>query len=251
MNCLPLAGASEGIVFGHLFRKVTLGVVILYSCWPSPGQTNALQHIPPSRPRVPHPEVSAFLPVRAMLIKELTVDFKLEAGPTMVLAYAIPEKPYPPFVRCGVRVLKYNTASGWAVAFEETDSVDNGGGASDAISVEKVISSSGKEGLVVILKFSGAGTAEEWHVLAAVGNKFVKLNPTPIRDKALKARNYMSGMGYNNVTSEGDLVIEELPGYSPGRARCCPDRPSVAVAFRFTGSSLKLDSVKELPFTPP
>ena len=147
-------------MFGRLFRKVTLGVVILYSCWPSPGQANALQRIPPSQPRVPHPEVSAFLPVRAMLIKELTVDFKLEAGPTMVLAYAVPEKPYPPFVRWGVRVLKYNTASGWAVAFDETDSVINGGGASDAISVEKVTSSSGKEGLVVILKFSGAGTAE-------------------------------------------------------------------------------------------
>src|SRR5437870_3476703 len=103
----------------------------------------------------------------------------------------------------------------------------------------------------LFLSFQELAPRREWHVLAAVENKFIKLDPTPIRAKALKARNYMSGMGYNDVTSEGDLVIEELPGYSPGRARCCPVRPSVAVAFKFTGSSLKLDSMKEVPFTPP
>ena len=103
------------------------------------------------------------------------------------------------------------------------------------------------------------GGRKTWFVMYRIHGRLRRLTlgtyPTlslaDARDKALKARNYMSGMGYNNVTSEGDLVIEELPGYSPGRARCCPDRPSVAVAFRFTGSSLKLDSVKELPFTPP
>ncbi len=125
----------------------------------------------------------------------------------------------------------------------------NGAGVSDAIVIEKVRSSRGAEGLLVVLKNSGAGTATDWHIVAKVGNKFLKLDSSPIRDRALKEKKYPF-MGYNGVKSEGEFVIEDLPGYSPGRARCCPDRPTIEVRYRFTGSSVTLDAVKELPFTP-
>jgi hypothetical protein len=122
----------------------------------------------------------------------------------------------------------------------------NGAGASDAINIEKVRSSGGKEGVVVVSKTSGAGTATDWHVLASVKNKILKLDPTETRHKVLKARGYVF-MGYNGVTVNGDAVIESLSGYSRGRARCCPDRPSIAIKSRFTGTSIKLESVKKLP----
>jgi hypothetical protein len=53
------------------------------------------------------------------------------------------------------------------------------------------------------------------------------------------------------VTVKGDLVVEDVAGYSPATARCCPDKPSLAITYKFTGFSIKLNSVKELPFKPP
>jgi len=167
------------------------------------------------------------------------VDFENNGVVAVVLAYA---SDTVPDVMTGVLVLRYG-ANGWAVKFEESGSVTNGAGASDAINIEKVRSSGGKEGAVVALKFSGAGTSTDWHVLTSVTNKIVRLDPTGIRERVLKARGY-EFMGYNGVTVNGDAVIESLAGYSRGRARCCPDRPSIAITSRFTGTSIKLDSVK-------
>jgi len=220
-------------------------VATLYSCSASPTQPSAIQRIPRKAASVADPNVSEFFPTTAKLIKELKVDFDNNGVIAVVLAYA---SDTVPDVATGVRVLKYG-ATGWAVAFEEADSVINGAGASDALNIEKVRSSGGKEGVVVVLKFSGAGTATEWHVLASIRNKIARLDPTRTRDKVLKARGYVY-MGYNGVTVHGDLVIEDLAGYSRGRARCCPDRPSIAIRSRFTGNSIKLDSVKESPSCP-
>lgn len=50
------------------------------------------------------------------------------------------------------------------------------------------------------------------------------------------------------MQATGDLVIEELSGYSRHAARCCSNRPSLEMSFKFTGSSITLDSVKELPY---
>ena len=86
-------------------------------------------------------------------------------------------------------------------------------------------------------------------MLASIKSKIVRLDPTTIRDRVSKARGYVY-MGHNGVTVNGDLVIEDLAGYSRGRARCCPDRPSIAIRSRFTGTSIKLDSVKESPANP-
>ena len=220
-------------------------MVATLSCSASPAQPSVTQGIPQKAASVADPNVTEFLPATAKFIKELKVDFDNNGVFAVVLAYASETRP---FVDTGVRVLKYG-ATGWAVDFEETDSVINGAGASDAINIEKVKGSRGKEGVVVVLKNSGAGTATEWHVLASIKSKIARLDPTTIRDRVLNARGYVY-MGYNGVTVNGDLVIEDLAGYSRGRARCCPDRPSIAIRSRFTGTSIKLDSVKESPASP-
>jgi hypothetical protein len=241
------AGAT--MAYGRLLRKLRMGsllVVTLCSCGLSPAQPGAPQQISSKKLPVAHPDVSAFLPPATVLNKELSVEFQNDGVVDIVLAYASDEAPD---VTAGVRVLKYGADSGWAVAFDETDFVTNGAGGTDTITIEKVRSASGRDGVVVILKSSGAGTATEWHILASAGNKIFRLDPTRIRLKVLKDRGY-EDMGYNGVTSNGDLVTENLPGYSHGRARCCPDRPSIEVRFKFIGNSIKLDSVKELPFNP-
>lgn len=89
-----------------------------------------------------------------------------------------------------------------------------------------------------------------WHVLASVNHKITSLDPAREKAKVLNARGYVDN-GYNGVKSKGDLIIEEQAGYSRHTARCCPDRPSLEVTFKFTGNSLVLDSVKELPYGVP
>jgi hypothetical protein len=112
--------------------------------------------------------------------------------------------------------------------------------------VEKVKSSTGDEAVVVIQTFSRAGTSTDWHVLAKTGPKFADLNAVQVRDAVLKRKGYVF-LGYNGVTVKRDTVIEDIAGYSRGQARCCPDRPTLNVAFRFTGSALRLASVKAVP----
>jgi len=190
--------------------------------------------------------VTTFLPPAAVLNRELTVDFENDSVVDIVLAYVVPDERTDRRFTTGVRVLKYAAVSGWAVAFAEADLVDNGAGASAAITIEKVRSASGKDGVVVILHYSGAGTATAWHVLASVRNRISRLDPAKFRANVLKNKGYQD-WGYNSVTTKGDLVIESQPGYSRNTARCCPDRPSIEMRFRFTGSSIALESVKELP----
>jgi len=51
--------------------------------------------------------------------------------------------------------------------------------------------------------------------------------------------------GYNNVKADGDRIVEKIPGYTPNQPRCCANRPSLEMSFRFTGEALVADSVKE------
>jgi hypothetical protein len=243
---------AKAMAYGRLLRELrryVLLVVAVCSCAPLLAQVGVPEQVSSQKLTVPPPAIAAFLPAKAVLVKQLTVDFDNDGGPaSIVLASTIRSEQDPYSYEIGVRVLQYIPVSGWTVAFADSDSVASGGG--DAIDIEKIRSSNGKEGVVVILKYSGAGTATDWHVLARVKRKFVKLNPAPVRDKALKTRGE-EFMGYNDVSAKDDLVIEELPGYSRGRARCCPDKPSIEVRQKFTGTSIKVDSVKQLPFTPP
>jgi len=117
------------------------------------------------------------------------------------------------------------------------------------MTVEKVKSAEGNEGLVVTSTFSGAGTATAWHVIARRGDKIIELNPVPIRDQILKRRGY-EFEGYNGVTVRGDAIVENISGYTHGQARCCPDRPTLKIEFKFTGSALRPTSVETMPFKP-
>jgi hypothetical protein len=186
-------------------------------------------------------DLSRFLPLNATLVMQLAVHFGDKTSPEMVLAYASESGPS---VTTGVRVLKDG-----AVAFEESAGVINGAGAWDAIKIDKVKARNGTEGVIVTLKSSGAGTATEWHVLGMVGGKISRLNPGRARANILQQRGYQD-WGYNAVASNGEYIVETQPGYSRETVRCCPDRPTIKMTFKFTGTSVLLDKVAALPFTP-
>jgi hypothetical protein len=190
--------------------------------------------------------VLAFLPPTAVVKQQLSLDLENDGIAEAALVYTIPDKSDDVYHITGVQVLKYSPVSGWAVAFEETEPKM---GTNDHISIEELRTPKGNEGLVVISYYSGAGTATMWHVLASIEDKITRLDPTRERAKVLNTRGYVD-LGYNGVKSKGDLVVEDLPGYSRHAARCCPDRPSIEMTFKFTGSSIALESAKELPFSP-
>jgi hypothetical protein len=172
---------------------------------------------------------------------QLSAHFAEKTGPETLLAYASESGPS---VTMGIRVIRHG-----AVVFEESASVINGAGAADAIKIDKIKAHNGTEGVIVAVKSSGAGTATEWHVLTMVGGKISRLDPGRPRASILQKRDYQD-WGYNAVTSNGEYIIETQPGYSRETARCCPDRPTIKMTFKFTGTSLLVDKVAELPFTP-
>jgi hypothetical protein len=172
---------------------------------------------------------------------QLSVYFAEKTGPETVLAYASESGPS---VNTGTRVIEHG-----AVIFEESASVINGAGTADAIQIDRIKAHKGTEGVIVALKSSGAGTAIEWHVLTMVGGKISRLDPGLVRANILQKRGYQD-WGYNALTSNGEYIIESQPGYSRETARCCPDRPTIKMTFKFTGTSLLVDKVAELPFTP-
>jgi hypothetical protein len=116
--------------------------------------------------------------------------------------------------------VKYDADSGRTVAFEETH---RRMGLHDQVSVERLLAADEQEALLVITLYSGTGTATSWHVLAAVGGRFAKLDPAAERANTLGPRGYVDN-GYNTVESAGDRIVEILTGYTRGQARCCPNR---------------------------
>lgn len=102
----------------------------------------------------------------------------------------------------------------------------------------------GMEGLVAVLYHSGAGTTTDWKLIADVDGKFIAQEAAPIRDGVLKKRNLIFS-GYNGVAVKDDLIIETIPGHTRRAAACCPNKPSIEMRVRFTGTSIKLDSVEQ------
>jgi hypothetical protein len=188
------------------------------------------------------PGLGKFLPNDATLVDQLSVNFGDKTGIGTVIVYVSGSAPS---IATGIVVIQNN-----AVVFEESDGVTNGAGVSDALRIDKLTARNGKEGVLVILKTSGAGTATQWHIVASVGGRINRLNPEKLREKILHRSGYVDN-GYNDVKSKGDLVIESLPGYSPHRARCCPNRPSLEMTFRFVGNSVVPAAVHELPYRVP
>jgi len=237
--------------YRHLVHVLTRHcfLVLILACFSVTLSIRAAkpQQTPPSKETTPPPNVERFLPANAVLTKKLTVNFRNAAEPeSIVLAYTMPSER-PPYYFAGVRIVRQSSVSGWTVAYEETNPSQLGG---DELTIQKVKALGGQEGVAFIYYYSGAGTTTDWKVIALVNGKFIALSGAPIRDKVLKKRGYIF-MGYNGVSVKGDVVIEEISGYSHGRARCCPDKPSIEMRVKFTGTSIKLDSVKQLPFTSP
>jgi hypothetical protein len=218
-------------------------MVALGVCAPFLAQT-----APGAKVSTPPFKAKTFLPVRAESVQELRVDFNHDGGPkSVVLAYGVAGKDDPHDYTTTVKVFQYSKGVGWKAVFEDSDGVTNGGG--NPITVGAIGSAGGKEGVMVTIETSGAGTAASWHIIAAVDGKFVQLDPSKIRDKLLKDRGYQD-WGYNSVDTRDDLIFEGLPGYSDHTARCCPDRPSLDITMKFTGFSIELVSVEKEPFTP-
>jgi hypothetical protein len=193
------------------------------------------------------PDVQAFLPESATLKQRLSLTG--DDGSATVLVYSSPDESSNSQHSDGIRILKHDADSGWAVAFEETHP---GMGLHDQVRVERLPTADKQEALLVIALHSGAGTATNWHVLATIDGKVAKLDPAAERAKVLSARKYVD-KGYNSVKSVGDRIVETLPGYTRGRARCCPDRPPLEMIFQITGGSIVLNSIEELrhPAPPP
>lgn len=187
-------------------------------------------------------DLASCIPSGAKLVKRINVNLGKGRSNETVVAYGSDSIP---MVSIGVRILQQG-ASGWSIDYEESGSVINGAGPRDAIDIEKLHSSQGKDLVIVIIKNSGAGTTTDWHGIAYVHQKIVAIDPSDIRAKVLRARDY-TFMGYNGVTVKDGLVLEEISGYSPHTARCCPDLPSLVISSRFNGASFQLVSVKKLP----
>jgi hypothetical protein len=180
--------------------------------------------------------------------QELSVDFENSGRADTVLLYNAPDRSSDIYYLAGLQVLKYSLGSGWALVFEQPgDTLMKG---ADRLTIEKLRSATGKEGVLVINYHSGAGTVTTWSVLAHVRNRITVLDPAAIRKKLLNAKGYADN-GYNNVKGKGDLVTEDLSGYSRHAARCCPNRPNLEMSFKFTGNAIVLSSVKELPYGVP
>lgn len=188
-------------------------------------------------------EIQKYLPEHATITQQTSVNFGngIEPGAVAVV-YTLPPV-YAGSYDLGLRILRRKGASEWAVAYQETQDIGPG---QDEVTLQKAKAASGQEGLVVVYYHSGAGTTTDWKLIAAKSGKFVSFNPRPIREKVLKQRRQWFG-GYNGVNSDGDIVTETIAGYSEHQARCCPDKPEIAMRIRFTGTAIKLDGVSELP----
>jgi TonB family protein len=194
-----------------------------------------------------HLDPQTFVPGGASITKQLSVDFEGDRVPEIVQMYSVPEASGSVYQTVGINVLKFDPQSGWALAYRETETIMPG---PDRIAADVVTSAGGEQGVVVISYHSGAGTATAWHLLASVDSKITKLDPAKMRAKALDEREYEDN-GYNGVKTKGDLIIEDLAGYTRHTARCCPNRPALELSFKLTGRTLVLDSVKEVPYERP
>jgi hypothetical protein len=186
------------------------------------------------------PDLKSFLPEEATLTKQMTVDFTNGREPvSIVIAYQGRDEE-------GLRILRPDKAKAWKVVYQEANPAEPG---PDELTLHPVRAANGIEGLVVVYYHSGAGTTTDWKIIAESNSKFVTRDAAPIRDRIPKRRRLIFG-GYNGVRVDHDLVIETIPGYSPGMARCCPDKPSIELRVKFTGTSIKLDTVGQQKTSP-
>lgn len=191
---------------------------------------------------VPDDRITKLLPEHAIITARVSVTFENGIkGSTEAVAFTLPPV-YAESYNAGLRILRQTETAEWKLLYEEERTLDPRG---DELSLQKVRADGGAEALVVVDYHSGAGTTTDWKVVVAQKGKLHAIESKPIRDRVLAQRNSTFG-GYNGIRVEGDAVIETIPLYSKHAARCCSDRPPVAMRVRFTGAGLKLDSVTSL-----
>jgi hypothetical protein len=185
------------------------------------------------------------LPPFAKLVTQMDVDFRGGAA-DRVLLYTVPDATDEVYQLWLVRVLRSGGGT-WKIAYENTSRMKAG---SDKLTLRKLRSRAGKEGVLAISSYSGAGTATAWQVVASAGNKLVALDSGRLRTGLLKTRGLIDN-GYNSVSEDGDLIVEKMPGYSRRAPRCCPDKPGVEMRFRFTGTSIEPAGISSGSLQPP
>lgn len=218
----------------ELVRCAVLCSIVITLCAAARPQSAPVKSVGES------PDLKAFLPDEATLTQRMTVDFTNGRGPAyLVITYQMIDEE-------GLRILRPDKAKKWKVAYKEADPSGQG---DDDLMLHTVKAANGQEGLVVVYYHSGAGTTTDWKVIAESNGKFITESATPIRDRVLRQRHMIFG-GYNGVAVDHDLIVETIAGYSPGVARCCPDKPSIEMRVKFSGTSIKLDSVVQQKMPP-
>jgi hypothetical protein len=208
-----------------------------------PSSLLAQTQVPPLLPDVHEHEILQLLPEHAVITGRLNVGFENGIRPDAeAVAFTLPPV-YAETYSAGLRVLGRSGDSERRVLYMENFEFEPH---EDELTLEKVTAQSGAEALVVINHHSGAGTVTDWKIVMAQGGKLRSMDVRPIRDRVLKQR-YSTFGGYNVIKIQGDIIAETIPMYSEHTARCCLDRAPIEMRVRFTGKSLKLDSVIELP----
>jgi hypothetical protein len=218
---------------------VSVSAVLLLStfCWP---QNGVVKPKCSDQPSALGDLVNSRLPMGAKLDQMLPVKFSGNQGETEIaLVYSIAPRSENDWQTATLEVWKCGE-SGWRSVYK---SVNDRMGAHDQLRIEKVSSKSGPEAIVVISHYEGAGTATSWDLLARIHDKLTRIQSDRLVQSSLASRGYVFN-GYNGVKVEGNLIIDELAGYSAHTARCCPDLPSIRLTFQFTGAKLNLDSVR-------
>lgn len=127
------------------------------------------------------------------------------------------------------------------------------------------------QALAVFEMWGGAGTQEGWHIISCSGQRFDRAS---ILAQLLKSKNYnVFELGqyytaeagyqypdtypypsypqgysypYGNVNVVNNEIVETIQGYSNAATPGFPDKPGLEIHYTFTGSAIKIASVKEV-----
>jgi hypothetical protein len=207
------------------------------------------------------PAITQLLPAGAVMVQVLDVDFEGSGTRSLVISYAmagakgaagakITSDPDANATR--LRVLRPKGRGEWAIAFDDAFDTEATGDTTigkKTLKLELIRSAIGKEGVVERTHDAGVdGRADgvaSWIVLAEEGGQFVHLDPTLIVDRVFREKGYTEG-GSGSTKIERDAVVETQSGYRVNAEACCSSLPPFVISVKFTGTSLKLNSVRWL-----
>lgn len=132
----------------------------------------------------------------------------------------------------------------WSTAHSEAADKE----APETIELDTLDTEGGKV-LVIKKEYAGAGTSMEWEVITLRDGKISVYPRGALLDNVLETKNYQF-MGYNEVHTERNMVVETVPGYSEDAARCCPDLPSLKIFYQFSDGKIRVVSSEVVPGTP-